>query len=171
MRTQSPNQVPNTSALVTPTLKTKPLFNMRVTLRDPLNIGISYAGHRIIYDVESGIVQGDKVCGRLKPSGGDWVLRHPDGTFTLDVKVCIETHDGALIFLNWRGRLVIPENIAAKVVSKDTCDGIDKDEYYFRNLIMIETSSERYQWLNNIVAISQGQLIPEGIQYYVMEVL
>lgn len=159
------------SVLDTPTLKTKPLFNIRVTLRDPLNVGISYAGHRIIYDVESGIVEGEKVKGKLKPSGGDWVIRHPDGTFTLDVKICIETDDGAMIFLSWRGRLVIPEHLIEKVISKDTCDEVDKDEYYFRNLIMIETGDERYQWLNNIVAISQGQLIPEGIQYYVMEVL
>jgi len=157
--------------LHTPTLKTRPLFNIRVTLRDPLNIGISYAGHRIIYDVESGIVTGDKVNGKLRPSGGDWLLRHPDGTFTLDVKICIETDDGALIFLNWRGRLVIPEHLVSKVISKDTCEEVDKDDYYFRNLIMIETGDERYGWLNNIVAISQGQLIPEGIQYYVMEVL
>lgn len=159
------------SVLDTPTLKTKPLFNIRVTLRDPLNVGISYAGHRIIYDVESGIVEGEKVKGKLKPSGGDWVIRHPNGTFTLDVKICIETDDGAMIFLSWRGRLVIPEHLIGKVISKDTCDEVDKDEYYFRNLIMIETGDERYQWLNNIVAISQGQLIPEGIQYYVMEVL
>lgn len=159
------------SVLDTPTLKTKPLFNIRVTLRDPLNVGISYAGHRIIYDVESGIVEGEKVNGKLKPSGGDWVIRHPDGTFTLDVKICIETDDGAMIFLSWRGRLVIPEHLIGKVISKDTCDEVDKDEYYFRNLIMIETGDESYQWLNNIVAISQGQLIPEGIQYYVMEVL
>ncbi len=144
---------------------------MDVVLKSPLNVGQAYAGHRIIYDVESGVVQGEQVNGQLKASGGDWLLRHPDNTFTLEVKVCLQTDDDALILMQWRGRLVIPEHLISQVTSPQLCEHVDKDQYYLRNLIMFETGDARYQWLNNRVAVAQGQLTAQGIKYYVAEVL
>ena len=155
----------------TQALKTQHLFDMHVTLKEPLNIGPSYAGHRIIFDVESGVFEGNKLSGTLKPSGGDWLMRHPDGSYTLDVRVCLETSDGALIYMSYKGRWIIPEHLQQKVLSADTCNDVDKDEYYLRNLIMFETSDVRYQWLNELVAVSQGYRTPVGISYNVMAVL
>jgi len=152
-------------------LKTQLLFNMHVTLKEPLNIGSSYAGHRIIFDVESGYFEGDKLSGSLKQSGGDWLMLHPDGSYTLDVRVCLETDDGALIYMNYKGRWVIPDHLKQRVLSADTCDAVDKDEYYLRTLIMFETSDERYAWLNDLVAVSQGYRTKVGISYNVMAVL
>lgn len=152
-------------------LKTQPLFDMHVTLKEPLNIGSTYAGHRIIFDVDSGFFKGDRLNGILKPSGGDWLMLHPDGSFTLDVRVCLETGDGALIYMNYKGRWIIPENLQQKVLSADTCGDVDKDEYYLRSLIMFETSDARYKWLNELVAVSQGYRTPVGISYNVMAVL
>ncbi len=154
-----------------PAIKTQPLFSMHVTLKEPLNIGSSYAGHRIIFDVESGYFEGDKLRGALKPSGGDWLMLHSDGSYTLDVRVCLETDDGALIYMNYKGRWVIPNHLKRKVLRKDTCETVEKNEYYLRTLIMFETSDERYTWLNDLVAISQGYRTKAGISYNVMAVL
>jgi len=152
-------------------LKTQPLFNMHVTLKEPLNIGSSYAGHRIIFDVESGYFEGDKLRGTLKQSGGDWLMLHPDGSYTLDVRVCLETDDGALIYMSYKGRWVIPNHLKQKILTADTCEEVDKDEYYLRTLIMFEASDERYTWLNDLVAVSQGYRTKVGISYNVMAVL
>ena len=84
-------------------LTTKPLFDMHVTLKPPHNIGGNYNGHRLIYDVESGYFNGDRLTGTMKPSGGDWLIRHADGSFTLDVRACLETDDNALIYMPIRG--------------------------------------------------------------------
>lgn len=151
-------------------LSTKPLFDMHVTLKQPLNIGKHYAGHRMIFDVESGYFEGGRLSGRMRPSGGDWLLRHPDGSFTLDVRVCLETDEEALIYMFYRGRWAMSPDIAAKVLNPATCAEVDKDAYYLRNLIMFETSARKYQWLNDIVAVSQGEITPVGISYYVSEV-
>jgi len=161
----------NANSATTMPLKTLPLFDMHVALKEPLNIGSSYAGHRIIYEVDSGYFEGAKLKGTLKPSGGDWLLMHPDGSLTLDVRVCLETHDGALIYMNYRGRWVMPDKVKAAVLSKELCETVDKDEYYLRTLIMFETSDKRYSWLNNIVSVSQGYRTSQGISYEVMEVL
>lgn len=172
MNTPAINTQPsNTGSYTTEPLKTTPLFDMHVTLKQPLNIGASYAGHRIIYDVESGFFEGKELNGTMKPSGGDWLLIHPDASLTLDVRACLETHDGALIYMNYKGRWVIPEQLRDKVLSAEHCNEVSKDEYYQRNLIMFETSDERYTWLNDLVAVSQGCRTPQGISYNVMAVL
>ena len=152
-------------------LNTKPLFEMHVTLKEPLNIGLTYAGHRIIFDVESGFFKGERLNGILRPSGGDWLMLHSDGSYTLDVRVCLETDDGALIYMNYRGRWVIPSHLQQKVLSASISEQVDKDEYYLRTLIMFETSDKRYRWLNDLVAVSQGYRTPKGISYNVMAVL
>ena len=151
-------------------LTTKPLFNLRVTLKPPHDVGTNYAGHRLIFDIADGVFEGDRLNGTLIPSGGDWLVRHPNGSFTLDVRICLKTDDGALIYMAYKGRWVMTPEIAAKVLNPDTCTEVDKDEYYQRNLIMFETSAEKYLWLNDIVAVSQGERTPVGISYYVCEV-
>ena len=152
-------------------LKTQPLFEMHVTLKEPLNVGSTYAGHRIIFDVESGFFEGEKLKGTLKPSGGDWLMMHPDGSYTLDVRVCLETDDGALIYMSYKGRWIIPDHLKQKVLSAETCEEVDKDAYYQRNHVMFEVSDERYAWLNNMIAVSQGYRTSVGISYNVMAVL
>ncbi len=151
-------------------LKTTPLFDMHVTLREPLNIGSSRVGHRIIYDVESGYFEGEALNGTLKPSGGDWLIIHADGTLTLDVRACLETNDHALIYMHYKGRWVIPEHLQHKVLSADHCMEVDKNAYYQRNLIMFETADNNYHYLNNLVGVSQGYRTPKGISYNVMAV-
>jgi len=151
-------------------LSTEPLFNLQVTLKPPHDIGTSYAGRRLIFDIDCGTFEGDRLKGTLIPSGGDWLVRHPDGSFTLDVRICLKTDDDALIYMAYKGRWVMSPEVAAKVLNPATCTEIDKDDYYQRNLIMFETSSDKYRWLNDIVAISQGERTPVGINYYVSEV-
>lgn len=164
------SKTPLISHPLTP-LKTQGLFEMHVTLKAPLNVGSSHVGQRIIFDVHSGYFEGKNLKGTLKPSGGDWLLRHPDGSFTLDVRVCLETDDGALIYMSYKGRWVIPEALQAQVLSAEASEPLDKDAYYLRNLIMFETAASQYQYLNNMVAISQGYRTPKGISYNVFEVL
>lgn len=157
--------------MTTQAILTKPIFNMHVTLKDPHIIGPNYSGNRVIFDVEKGYFEGSKLNGTLKASGGDWILFHGDGSATLDVRVCLQTDDGALIYMRYKGRWITPEHLRQKVYSADTCSEVDKDQYYLRTLIMFETSDIRYLWLNDTVAVSRGYRTPVGISYEVMQVL
>lgn len=151
-------------------LSSKPLFDMHVTLQQPHVIGDNHNGRRLIFDVKSGYFEGDRLNGQMRPSGGDWLVRHPNNSFTLDVRACLETEDNALIYMSYKGRWVMSPEIADKVLNPETCATVDKNSYYLRNLIMFETSSKKHEWLNDIVAISQGEITPVGISYYVAEV-
>ena len=48
---------------------------------------------------------------------------------------------------------------------------VDPESYYFRINPMFETASEKYAWLNNILAIGTGHRFSDGPTYNLFEVL
>jgi len=48
---------------------------------------------------------------------------------------------------------------------------VDASAYYLRTSLLFETSAERYDWLNRIIAIGTGRRTVKGIAYSVHEVL
>ncbi len=81
-----------------------PLCRVQATLASPLVVGPGPAGLRVIFDIQSVSVTGERLSGVMKgTSGADW-LSISGEVGTLDVRATIETHDGALIFVQYRGR-------------------------------------------------------------------
>ena len=150
---------------------TKPLFDMHITLKDMCDFGESHVGRRLLFDVKSGYFEGQNIKGVLRESGGDWMLQHPDGSFTLDVRLTLVTEDDAFIYMNYRGRMVIPDEMKPQVLTSHLRQERDKEHYYLRTLIMFETASSKYQYLNEMVAVAHGYLTQAGVSYHVMEVL
>ena len=52
-----------------------------------------------------------------------------------------------------------------------TGQSVDSSKYYFRVTTVTETVSEKYSWLNRIVAVGVGKLIPAGVEYEIYTVL
>ncbi len=50
-------------------------------------------------------------------------------------------------------------------------DAVDPSAYYFRTTPFFHTGSEKYDWLNRIVAIATGRRLKTGPVYEVFEVL
>jgi hypothetical protein len=61
-----------------------------------------------------------------------------------------------------------PLDILARV---DRGEDVDPSLYYMRTTMLFETSAEKYNSLNNIVAVATGARIPSGPYYDVYEVL
>ncbi len=102
------------------------------------------------------------------PSGADWLLMGPDGVGRLDVRGTFETDDGAHIYVQYHGILVMNEKIA-----KSMAEGAETqygDSYFFTQP-RFETGDERYAWLNSIVAIGEGRIIPSAVEYRVYQVV
>ena len=72
-----------------------------------------------------------------------------NGYGTLDVKVTLETDDGAVIHATYSGRLLF-----------------DTMTVYAAPLF--QTGDERYAWLNRIQAVSKGSFQPDGTLIYEM---
>lgn len=120
-----------------------PLCRMRVQLKPPIEVGAGPVGTRMIFEAESAKLDGDRLSGEMAGSAsGDWLLIGPEGTGTLDVRATLRTHDGALVFAQYHGRL-------------DASDGVDLPKTVYVTP-RFETGDERYAWLNRIQAVGKG---------------
>ena len=71
----------------------------------------------------------------------------------LDVRITIKTDDEALIYMRYEG--ILAGDAVPRVLGGEAVPPAD---YYFRTTPYFETSSDKYAWLNKIVAVGVGQL-------------
>src|SRR5512146_2823362 len=78
------------------TIELVPLCTLHAQLKPPIEVGTGPAGTRLIFEVASAQVQGDRLRGELVgAAAADWLLIGPEGTGSLDVRVTFRTDDGA----------------------------------------------------------------------------
>jgi hypothetical protein len=143
------------------------LFEMSAYLAPPIAIGENPHGNRQILPVAEGSFEGPRLKGKVLPGGGDWALVRPDGVGELDVRINLQTDDGALIYMTYRGYLTkVPELIPRWMAGEQ----IPHEEYYFVSTPYFETSAAQYSWLQQVVAIGMGSLIQGGASYQVFAV-
>lgn len=152
------------------TLKSKLLFTTSIKLAPPIDGGASPAGHLLPIYVTEGTFEGPKLSGRVLPGGGDWFRMRADGSGVIDVRICLETKDGAIIHLVYGGRLVIPPALIPTVLDFEKADTVDPSNYYFRTLITFETGHADHAWLNNVVGVGIGRVGGGGVHYDVYEI-
>ena len=100
--------------------------------------------------------------------GSDWQSVRSDGSTTLDVRLVLKTHDGALIGMTYGGVRHAPADVIARL---EKGEAVDPESYYFRIAPTFETASRAYAWLNSITAIGTGHRTSGGPVYSVFEVL
>lgn len=149
-------------------IELQPLMVLTAFLDPPEMLGATPEGARKIVPVTGGLVEGERINGRVLPGGGDWARTRSDGVLLLDVRLTLETDDGALIYCRYEGlRHGPPEVMAALAEGRS----VDPADYYFRIAPRFETASPRYQWLNDILAIGTGERLAKGPRYTIHEVL
>jgi hypothetical protein len=96
------------------TLELVPLASMTATFSETFVLEGTPAGGRYIFEVGSVEVEGERVRATLKGrAAADWLVVGPDGTGTLDVRALLETHDGALVYAQYNGRVDLAAGAAA----------------------------------------------------------
>ncbi len=124
-------------------IKLVPLCKAHVQLKPPIEAGTGPAGTRVVVEVQSAHVKGDRLSGEmLGAAAADWLLVGPEGTGSLDVRVTMRTDDGATIFTHYYGRM-------------DASGGLQPPLTIYV-APRFETGDERYAWLNRIQAIGKG---------------
>ena len=152
-------------------VRTAHLFDMVVDLNPRLNIGIGPLGQRILFGSAGGTFSGPKLRGEVLAGGGDWTLFRPDGAMTLDVRLTLQTHDGALIHMTYGGRWITPPEMKSEMADPGRRLDADPASYYFRTNPLFETGSVPYWWINDIVCVGYGYFVKGGIAYRISEVL
>lgn len=130
-----------------------PLFKATLAVAPPHNVGEGPAGTRMVGELPSVTVEGDRIRATLAgPAAADWMVR--TGTIAIvDVRMTLRTHDDALVYVSYGGRL----NLAVKPLVAYTAP-------------VFETGDERYAWLNGIQAVAKGTFTEAGLVYDVYEV-
>ena len=150
-------------------IETRKLFTMSVEVETPLQmIGATPVGERRIAKITGGTFEGSELKGRILPGGGDWLLLRADGVLKLDVRATLETDDGALIYMTYRGYRHGP---AAVMERLDKGIAVDPSEYYFRVTPLFETVGEKYSWLNRTIAVGKGHRLKSGPVYEIYQIL
>ena len=132
-------------------IKLEPLCEVEAYVTAPIPVGPSSWGTRLIFPVVEGAVKGPKLNGKVRPFGGDWGLIRPDNCFELDVRVVIETDDGAFIHTYYEGIVDMTEDQVEQFLGGELPEGL--------NLYVtprFETSHEKYQWMTRIQAVGRG---------------
>ncbi|HBZ70079.1 MAG TPA: DUF3237 domain-containing protein [Deltaproteobacteria bacterium] len=120
-----------------------PLGTVRVQLKPPIEVGTGPAGRRVIFEVTSARVQGERLRGEMVgAAAADWLLIGPEGTGSLDIRATIRTHDDATIFAQYYGRADLSRGLELPIT--------------IYAAPRFETGDERYAWLNRIQAIGKG---------------
>ena len=129
------------------------IFSFGVTLNAPEVIGPVAEGIRVNFTSQGGELIGPKLQGRARPVGGDWLTVRSDGVAILDVRTTLESHDGAIIAINYSGvgdlgpdgytRFLegnLPATLKLQVVPR------------------CQTSHPGYIWLNRLQCLSIGKV-------------
>ena len=132
------------------TLELVPFATMTAVLDSPFALVGTPSGTRYIFEITELKVEGERLQASLKGrAAADWLTVGPDGTGTLDVRMLLETHDGALVFVQYLGRIDVASGAGAPVYSTPR----------------FETGDDRYGWLNKIQAVGKGVLDGSTLVY------
>jgi len=144
------------------------LMTLQVVVPPPQKLGAVPHGTRVIAPITGGTFEGPRLRGKVLPGGGDWLLTRPDGVVELDLRITLETDDGALIYMTSSGLRHGPPEVLAAMARGET---VDPSKYYFRTAIRFETGAPQYAFLNRLIAISSGDRRASGPIYTIDEVL
>ena len=133
-------------------LKSELLFDLILETGGP---GGGAVGSRQIVPVTGVTFEGPKLRGKVLPPGGDWLVRTSETVRVLDVRTLLLTDDDQRIYLSYRGVLYTPAGAPR----------------YQRVGMMFETASEKYAWLNQIIAVGVGYTVPQRVPYRVFQIL
>jgi len=116
------------------------------------DFGSTPQGALTIVPVIGGSFEGDRLRGQELAGGGDWIMADVNGTFSLDLRITLETDDGALIHMTFGGVR-------------------DDANHYLRTTPRFETAAPQYAFLNRLLAIGKGEIRADGPVHVIEELL
>src|SRR5260221_12348251 len=97
------------------TLRTQPLFVMRLDVRKLQIVGATPGPYRRVGVVPGGSFEGERLSGEVLEGGNDWQTVRSDGATTLDVRVVLKTKDEALIGMTYSAIRYGPPDVVASI--------------------------------------------------------
>jgi hypothetical protein len=144
------------------------LMTLQVFVGPLQRLGAVPHGTRVYAPIMSGTFAGPRLRGKVLTGAGDWTLLRSDGVLELDLRITLETDDGALIGVTSFGLRHGPPEVLAALARGES---VDPSQYYFRTAMQFETSAPQYAFLNRLIAVSSGDRRATGPIYTVEEIV
>jgi hypothetical protein len=129
------------------------IFEARVTVDPPQELGDVAKGSRRIVPISGGEFSGPDLRGEVLPGGADWQILRGDGVAELEARYTLRTDDGALIYVR---NLALRHGSAEAMAALAAGRPVDPQSYYFRGATFFETSAARYAWLARHIVVCTG---------------
>ena len=115
-------------------------------------LGSTPAGTRIVQEIASARLDGaDVAASMVGHAGADWLAIDGAGVATFDIRMTLQTDDGAVLYLAYEGRA-------------DWSGGMGKAPVYVG--MRFEAGDERYRWLNALQLFGRGEVGEGGRLVY-----
>ena len=148
-----------------PVLETRWLMTLRGSIPAPIVISPKF----LVFNVLEASIDSPRIKAKVVNPSGDWVRIQENGNWKLDVRLVFMTDDGEAIYCHYNGVLRMDEGLGPRLASGEAIPGSD---LYFRSAPYFETSSKKYGWLNDILAVGKMASFGGGqVVYDVFEVL
>ena len=144
------------------------LFQMKATVDAPVEIGPLPTGTRRIFAVTGGTFEGERLRGTVLPPGGEWLLDAGEGFGQVDVRLMLRTEDEVPIYMRYSGIMDFNEVVGGKLAAGKSTEYGDNR---FLTHVRFECADERYAWLSTTVAVGEGRMHPDCVEYAVYELV
>jgi hypothetical protein len=123
----------------------KPLCRVQIQLGERILMPDTPSGMRITSETVSLTFEGERLKASLRGrAAADWLVISDNGRLgAMDVRLTAETDDGALIFVQYNGRMRY---------------ATDESPHVLYVAPRFETGHSKYAWLNGIQAVGKGFL-------------
>jgi hypothetical protein len=122
-----------------------PICSVLMPIHEAIVLEGTPQGTLMVGELRDARWEGERFSGRQRGvAAADWLNVSPDGTATVDVRMTVETDDGALVFVEYQGRSNLETGIAYSAPT-------------FR------TGDARYAWMNRIQTVAKGVFDSEAM--------
>lgn len=139
-------------------------LSLDVDLRQVTAIGATPAGTRMIAPVAGGRLSGERLNATVRP-GHDWLIARADGSIAIDVRLTLDSDDGAMIYLTYQGTMCGP-GLAQLNSGQPMAPG----SYTITTVAYFECGDPRYAWLNHATVVGVGEQVAAGPVYRLYEI-
>jgi hypothetical protein len=151
-------------------LASEPLCCAAYEVGDILALGASPWRNRRVGYITGGRFEGPRLKGEILPGGGNWPEASvgPDGAAvgTFDARSVWKTDDGALIYVTYTGRSLVPADVG-EAFRDPAQPHVDPSRYKLHIAPLFETADPRYAWLNAVLAVGCGERVQGGVRHYI----
>lgn len=129
-------------------------------------IGAVPGGRRGIAPVRGGRFAGERLSGSVRP-GADWFIARANGDLAIDVRLTLDTDDGATLYLAYAGTMRGRGDAMARFRKGEA---LAAEDYALQIVARFEGGGEKYGWLTDALVVGIGAHTAGGPVYTLFEV-